>query len=323
MVPLLEIVERLNNRPLNEHLNNCFRDFELSLRGYSRCLLDVRELESDGSLAAEEVFNRALGAGIAFTPVTGISRTADVAPAVALSGFNGVAVRVTRFEFESGQLTAGLTGFIDTYGLDPRYVDLILDLGDVGDLIAPGVAHMTEAFLAAIPDNLLWRTVTVTGSAFPLSMSGVNRNSFVRAARTEWLAWRDGLFQQRTTLQRLPTFSNCAIQHPAGVENFDARYMQVSATIRYALAEAWLLIKGESTRSNPPRSQFPTLATRLAYGAFAGDFGGPGHCAGCAMIEDAANNAPGLGSAEIWRRIGTVHHITTVVQDGLDGLPWP
>ena len=38
-----------------------------------------------------------------------------------------------------------------------------------------------------------------------------------------------------------PTFSDCAIQHPVGVEGFNPRTMQVSASVRYALPDQWLL----------------------------------------------------------------------------------
>ena len=323
VVPLLEIVERTSNRTLDEHLTTSFRDLASSLHGYSRCLLDVRELEADGQSAASEVFSRASAYGIAFTPVTGISRTADVVPAVALSSANGIAIRLTGSELEAGQLTAKINRFLVGNGLIPNHVDLILDLGDLGDLIVPGIVHLTETFLAGVPNHAQWRTMTVTGSAFPFSMTVVNRNSSARVQRSEWLAWRDGLFHQRATLQRLPTFSDCAIQHPAGVENFDPTYMQASASIRYALEDSWLLVKGEGTRFNSASNQFPVLATRLAYGSLQADFQGAAHCEGCEMIADSANGAPRLGSPEVWRRIGTIHHITTVVQDGLAVLPWP
>ena len=124
-------------------------------------------------------------------------------------------------------------------------------------------------------------------------------------------------------LERLPTFSDCAIQHPTGVEGFDFRYMQVSASIRYASTDDWLLLKGESTRFNPAINQFPQLATRLVYGQLQRDFAGAQHCEGCQMAKDSADGRRGLGSAEVWRKIGTIHHITTVVQDDLASLPWP
>ena len=82
-------------------------------------------------------------------------------------------------------------------------------------------------------------------------------------------------------------------------------------------------MKGESTRKIPPSIQFPQLATRLVYGQLQSAFAGVQHCIGCQQAKDSADSAKGLGSPEVWRRIGTIHHITTVVQDDLASLQWP
>lgn len=323
VVPLLEIVERTTACNIDKHLATSFRGLASSLQGYPRSLLDVREIEPDGPEAAAKAFTRAENEGISFTPVTGILRTFDVASVVALSNVRGIGIRLTRPEFEGGYLPIGLNRFLSANGLTPDQVDLIVDLGPVGDLITPGVVGLTQAFLAEVPNRSRWRSLTVTGSAFPISMGIAKRNSSVRVARSEWLAWRDGLYARRDELERLPTFGDCAIQHPAGVEQFDFRYMQASATIRYADDDDWLLVKGEGTRNNPARDQFPQLATRLVYGPLQSAFAGAQHCEGCKMAKRSADGASGLGSPEVWRRIGTIHHITTVVQDDLASLQWP
>ena len=329
VTPLLEIVARKKTADklptVNEHLSTSFRDLASSLHGYARCLLDVHEVAPDGPPAAAEAFIRASNAGILFTPVTGISRKADVASAIACSNSTrGIGIRLTRAEFESGHLTADLNRFLSANGLIPNQVDLIVDLGPVESLITAGVIALTRAFLADVPQKGQWRTLTVTGSVFPFSMGVVkNRNSSARIERSEWLAWHDGLFARQATLERLPTFSDCAIQHPAGVEGFDFRFMRPSATIRYTSANEWLLVKGESTKVVSPSIQFPQLATRLVYGQLQRDFRTAGHCEGCRLAKVSADGGLGLGSPEAWRKIGTIHHITTVVQDDLACLPWP
>ena len=323
MVPLLEIVGRTGGRTVDGHLTTSFKNLASSLQGYARCLLDVREIEADGQATATEVFARALQEGVPFTPITGVSRTVDVAPAIAYSANNGIGIRMTREEFEAGGLSARLNSFMSSNNLSPGNVDLIVDLGPVDKLIPAGITALTQAFLTDIKSKSQWRTLTVSGSAFPMSMAVLDRNTDDLIRRSEWLAWRDELFARRATLERLPTFSDCAIQHPIGVENFDPRYMQVSAAIRYALSEDWLLVKGESTKVIPPSVQFPQLAMQLVYGHLQGYFAGATHCAGCKMAKGAADGVDKLGSAEVWRQIGTIHHITTVVQDGLGSLPWP
>lgn len=323
VVPLLEIVERNSDKTLQDHLNTGFKDLPLSLQGYLRCLLDLREIAPDGAAGATMTFARAVNEGINFTPVTGISRTADVAAAVALYQEKGIAIRLTRDEFETGQLAADLTAFMGMHNLVPENVDLIVDLGQLENMITAGIMALTRAFLDDVPDHAQWRTLTVTGSAFPRSMGVVPTDSSANIERSEWLAWKDGLYANRAALVRLPTFSDCAIQHPVGVEGFDPRIMQVSASIRYATNDNWLLIKGRSTRNVRAVDQFPQLATLLVYGPLRNAFAGAPHCDGCKLAQDAANGYSGLGSAEIWRKIGTIHHITAVVQDGLAALQWP
>jgi hypothetical protein len=323
IVPLMEIVERNHEKSpsIEKHLETAFQDFATVIRSYGRFLLDSREIARDGPRAAAAVYERAAEVGMAFTPVTGVSRSADVAPALA-HRTHGLALRLTRPEFEAGDLTKRIETFLTRHGVSASEIDLVTDLGSVDGLVAEGVANLTEEFLAVIPTLGAWRTLTVAGSAFPRSMGAVERHSHKIVERAEWTAWRDALYTRRANLERLPTFGDCAIQHPLGVEGFDPRTMQVSAAVRYALPDDWLLLKGQGTRVVAPSLQFPRLAQRLARGDLRSYFAGEAHCVGCAGIGAAAAGAGGFGSAEAWRRLGTIHHITTATER-VTGLPWP
>lgn len=327
ITPLMEIVRRvpLKKPTVAAHLETAFKDLAAAVRLYRRCFLDTRELEVDGPTAAEEVFRRALGERMTFTPVTGISRSVDVEAALQ-HRVNGTAIRLTREEFENGTVPKGLPSFMSKHSLRAENVDLILDIGDVGrELIAEGIANLVMLFLAAVPDLPSWRTVTVSGSSFPLSMGILKSESHDFVERSEWVAWRDEFHGRRTELTRLPTFSDCAIQHPKGVEEFDPRTMQVAAAIRYALPDRWLLIKGISTRREKPGPQFRRLARKLVSGECKAHFAGKTHCQGCADASQTATAGPddkACCSAGSWRRIGTIHHITQAME-GLATLPWP
>jgi len=234
----------------------------------------------------------------------------------------GLAIRLTREEFERGGLAANLARFMATHDLEHAATDLIVDLGPVDDMIAPGVMAFAEAFLADVPDHPRWRTLTISACAFPRGMGGLDRHSHDFVDRIDWIAWRDGLRARREELQRLPTFSDGAIQHPVGVEGFNPATMQASASVRYTLPERWLRIKGQGLRTKSGRLQFPTLANRLVYGDLREHYAGPDHCEGCQLIKRAADGAPKLGSLEAWRKLGTVHHLTVVMQ-GLGSPPAP
>ena len=323
ITPLLEIVERSPVRAssVDRHLDTAFKGLADAVRPYRRCFIDTREMAPDGPSAAAAVFDRAAGEGMIFTPVTGISRTEDVTAALRHNA-NGIAVRLTRDEFEEGSLGRNIAAFLARNRLSHGEVDIIVDLGPVDNFVQDGVANFTSDFLNEVPDQIRWRTLTVSACAFPASMGVVNRNSYSLVERNEWKAWRDMLHANRQRLTRLPTYSDCGIQHPAGVEGFDPRTMQASASVRYAIPEDWLLIKGEGTRKNPPSQQFPGLANDLVNGSLRSYFTGANHCVGCESMRDAAGGVPGLGSLEVWRRLGTIHHIT-MVMDCMSSLPWP
>lgn len=321
ITPLLEIVKRKAENAPAKHLDTAFTDLEQSVRGYSRCFLDVREIELDGSSASAEVFQRAAHAGIIFSPVTGISRVADVAAALAHRS-HGLALRLTRTEFEKGGLETRIIEFLRHHKLTPEEIDLIIDLGPVEDMIVGGIAALTDVFMEEVPHHERWRTFTVSGCAFPQSMTDVGRHSYASVERAEWNAWRTALYERRTHLRRLPTFSDCVIQHPAGVEGFNFITMRVSASIRYTLPDSWLLIKGQSTKLKSTTEQYPVLASRLLYGDLKSSFAGKTHCHGCMLMKEAADGAPRLGSAEAWRRLGTIHHVSMAMQ-GLASLSWP
>lgn len=320
VTPLLEIVER-TTKGVGEHITTAFRDLADSVRPFSRCFIDAREMASDGAEAAVQVFERAAGSGIVFTPVTGISRTVDVAAAMEHRN-HGIALRLRRDEFEAGGLSAGIQRFMDEHGLAPEGIDLIVDLGAVDNFVTVGVEALATGFLGAVPGHLQWRTFTISACAFPRSMGGVGRSSHALVERADWLAWRDGQHAHRASVARLPIYSDGVIQHPLGVEGFDPRTMQVSASVRYTAGDNWLLIKGVSTRRSVPSIQFPLLAAQLVYGGLRSHSYGEDHCAGCRAVKHVADGGAGYGSADKWRQVGTIHHITTVVEQ-LAGLPWP
>ena len=321
ITPLLQIVERTPDKSLEKHVETAFKDLATSVQPYARCFIDAREIEPDGPTGAEAVFVRAASEGIVFTPVTGVTRSVDVAAALD-HRTHGIALRVTRSEVEAGNITSKIEAFLGIHGLVPSDIDMIVDVGAVEEMIPEGIAALVSTCLAEIPHQNDWRTLTVSACAFPMSMGGVERHSHDLVERAEWVAWKDSLHAVRDDLARLPAFSDYAIQHPKGVERFDPRIMQVSAAVRYTTDLHWLLVKGESTRSTRPGTQFPQIATRLVYGHLQSYFAGAAHCAGCRGIKDAADGTPKYGAPEVWRKLGTIHHISKVMQD-FGALSWP
>jgi len=323
ITPLLEVVERTKVKDMmptiDAHLKTAFTDLATSVSQYSRCFLDTIEMAPDGPTTAADIYRKAVQENIVFTPVTGISRTADVAAALN-NRTNGLAIRLTRDELKNPSLTKNLTNFMTQHGLTPDTIDLIMDLGAVDTLVAAGITGLTEECLPNVPNHTAWRTFTISSCAFPKSMGGVEKDSHDFVERAEWISWKDGLRTKQPPLTRLPTFSDCGIQYPDGVEGYNPKTMQASAAIRYAAINSWLLIKGSSTKIKSATIQFPALAKKLVYGDHKQHFSGPDHCDGCSSMKASADGAPKLGSPEAWRRLGTIHHLTTVVNQ-LISLP--
>ena len=194
-------------------------------------------------------------------------------------------------------------------------------MGYVGDMISVGVLLLATSFLQEVPNKQAWRTFTLSGCAFPSSLGKVRKNAHKLEERSEWVCWTS-FYKLRTTIDRLPTFSDCAIQHPDGVEGFDPKTMAASAAARYTTATSWLLVKGESTKVKKPSAQFLKIAKEIVSNKYGSHYSGANHCTGCSMISDAAAGAPKLGSLEKWRLIGSIHHITHVLKD-LSALNWP
>jgi T4 beta protein len=318
VTPLFEVVERnKDKKDITAHLDTAFAGLGDAV-GSHRYFLDCREIESDGPEAAEEAFRRATDLGVSFTPVTGITRLVDVQAALK-SRTSGLAIRITRDEFERGIIRNALPTFVATHGLSFEVVDLIVDLGSVDDMIAPGVQTLAAAFLADIPSPTRWHTLTLSASAIP--RGGPEARSHDLIDRTDWLSWRDGV-RADTSLERIPTFSDSAIQHPRGVEGFDPRVMPLPASIRYTTQEHWLRIKGVDTKDESGTKQFRELATSLVYGHLSEHFSKATHCAGCKGVKCAADGEEGYGQATVWRRLGTVHHTTLTIEQ-IDALSAP
>ena len=322
ITPILQVVERVGPKPIDKHIETAFKKILPAVTGLSRFFIDPMEIASAGPPAAKSVFAECAKLGVPFTPVAAPSRPSNLTlAAIQAPGRSGLAVRVTRADFESGALAA-FPGYLAAHSISAVETDLIVDLGPVEDMIADGIAALAEAFISSVPHIAQWRTLTLLASAFPMSMRHVDKDSHDYVERAEWQAWRNNLRKAGPSLPRPPTFGDWGIQHPVGVENFDPVKMQGSAAIRYATGVNWLLIKGRGTRKLSPGKQMPGLAAQLTTGALKKSFAGRSHCAACALIVAAANGAPSLAGLTKWRQIGTAHHITTTVE-AIQNLPSP
>lgn len=323
ITPIIEIIpiprdldtgEQTKN--LEDHVGSASKTIETAWGKDDLFYLDCEEISadqsSDGHYGPSYMFAQAADSMLEFVPVIGLQRDAVQISAALNHSRRGICIRLTLDDFEKGTLQSDISLFLETHRLEAAQVDLILDLGSIEDQRLVIVREIARQFVESIPQASMWRTLIMLASAFPRDMGVVSKNDKNHVPRVEWLMWK----QLMSRDGRLPNFGDYGIQHPAGVEDFDPRYMTPSATIRYTSGDNWLLIKGESMKKKGGE-QFRQLSGILVQEP---DYYGPQHCAGCLGISDCSLGNLPAKSLEVWRRLGTTHHFT-VITEQLNQIP--
>jgi hypothetical protein len=162
---------------------------------------------------------------------------------------------------------------------------------------------------ASLPHLNAWRTFTLLSSSFPVNLAEFSPG-IGSIPRTEWTVWN--ALVGRSGIPRVPAFGDYTIAHP-DVPELDPRIITMSANIRYTAANEWLIFRGRSVRD--PRfggfAQYRALASSVSGNPH---YRGPGFSWGDKYIDDCANGSAGTGNATTWRRVGTNHHMVSVVR---------
>lgn len=183
--------------------------------------------------------------------------------------------------------------------------DLVVDLGELKNDGATSLL-LARSVLASLPRRDEWRLIVIAAASFPEDLSGVNSSSSVVIPRREWTLWQ--------ALQRKPklipenlVFGDYAISNPL-IRGLDPRIMRMSASIRYTLAESWLIIKGRNV-GQYGFDQYFDLCRKLVNRP---EYLGRQYSWGDDFIWRCAHDDSGPGNATTWRKVGVNHHITVV-----------
>lgn len=270
------------------------------------------EVLASGTHPVEALFGEAAAAGLMLIPVAGVDRSAAdiaaVAAVVARDG-RGMCLRLVPDDLLPGQgpsLSSRIDAVLAGTGTTPPTVDLILDLGAIPTGQAAVLTIAWSAVIPTLPYLDQWRTFTLAATAFPAALTGMPGGSITPLTREEWQLYQTLV---GSPLARRPDFGDYAIAHPE-LADVDPRLMQMSASIRYATDSEWLIVKGRSVRRlgfEQTRELSRLLLARPEARPAA-------HCAGCSYITRRATGAVSSGNATTWRRVGTIHHLTTVVE---------
>lgn len=272
----------------------------------------------DGTHPLTHTINAAREQGVLAIPVTGVRRDAPYQAAVrsaAEQDGNGICVRLQEPDFENPSgLAAQLTELFGSFGSPPA-VDIVIDFGELPRDHTRPFTMAVRSVLSSLPLVQDWRTVTFAGSSFPQNLSDVQPGTS-DLPRAEWRIW-ESLVTGGHPLPRIPTFGDYAIAHPI-IGDVDFRFMRISAQIRYTTDNDWLIVKGRSVREYG-HEQFYDLCRLLVARP---EYRGPAFSWGDDYIDRAARTEVTPGNPMIWRRIGTSHHLTHVV-DQISNLDVP
>ena len=299
-------------RPLDRHLTQNFTRAILQNWGSSSPVwIDLAATDAmprlAGGHAARYVLDDARTIGAQAVPVLTLHASAGyVAEATLALGRDqrGVVLRLRGRDFSSpGTLAADISALLAALGVGERSVDLVLDVGAVA--APPAVQAMTAAsFINLVPNIRRFRSLTLTQSAFPDSLSQLAYDSKTTIDRDDWLTWQ--MLVSTGNAKRQPQYGDYG---PSGAGA--ALPYRGTPNIRYALDTQWLVLRGGTTRtSGTVTAQHFALAKKLR-----GDklWMGRGFSAGDEYIYLCRPGSGGPGGATQWRTVAVNHHLELVV----------
>lgn len=304
-----------NSDSIDDHLAP-FAQRILTYWGKKPCFVDLVHIEPGERMQnvahpMDYVFDGLRVRGCLAVPVTGPDRDVayhDAALNAAKQDRLGLGIRVQLEQAADPAITQKIRYLIDGHLL-LKDCDLILDLGfpnfsPLGDL-----ADLVAGVLGELMGIGQWRTVVLLGTAFPASMGSVHKGAEL-IDRNEWVLYTRVIQILRRSHHRIPTFGDYTINHPE-VSNMDMRLVKPAATIRYAIDDHWLLIKGSNVRDNGYAQYTGHCKTVISSGHFSENL----FSCGDKYISDCADGCAKTGNLTTWRWVGTNRHIEKIVSD--------
>lgn len=278
----------------------------------SSAFVDVHLI--DGELRAatlKQILDDSLiSAKVTLVPVTHIipvvstdadTSTRKVAVDYASGSDNGLCIRIDRYNLDDEDLGKVISDFVAQNKLDISKTDLLIDLGIVNE---SDDAKSVSAQLVKLPSLNDWRSVILSGGAFPKDLSEFEKHSHNQVVRHDWRVWNA---LQKTSLPRVPLYSDYAIQHPIFYGQIPGT--NTSASVRYADDQQWEISRGEGLRNKngAGHQQYPALAQLIIGQTY---FKGDNYSAGDKYIAERAADSTKTGNPTTWLKAGLNHHLT-------------
>lgn len=316
VTPIMEVLGP-NKPDAQKHYDKLFNNISKKWGTNRNIFLDFHLLKDEitnrvtrDTRPAKYLFDNLREAGVIVIPVTSIMAhreyQEDVKQAVAIDN-KGLCIRLEDADWMRPDLEVIADKMLEYFNVDPEEVDLVIDLKDVLD----GQSDLLTFTIKGLINNTIpfitnWRTLTITGTSFPLNLSGVAANSVdTTIHRVEWQIWKK-LWNQRTSLARMPSFGDYTVLHSQLQELEFKAGMNRSAQIRYTVDSDWLIIKGKGVKQGGYTQSHVLSRLLVEMDEYAGmDFSW-----GDNYIYKCSRNEVGPGNPGVWRKVENSHHIT-------------
>lgn len=199
-----------------------------------------------------------------------------------------------------------LLAMLEESGRLPGTIHLLLDFEAEASPTTQITSSALGAAIRALPHVNDWASLTVAGTGMPEGTAEIGADNAARVPRLAWQVWR-GL---DTNLPRRPSFGDYAVQHPEPMSDFDPRFMQSSAQLRYTEPQDWFVARGRGLRKAGVE-QVRDLAGQVVAQP---TFSGRGYSWGDDWLADCAAGSGTPGNQMVWRKVATSHHLTYVTR---------
>lgn len=227
----------------------------------------------------------------------------------------GICLRITSSDLkDTGVLDAKLQKFLSDCGFNGSAIDLLVDLKDITEFDKYKTAVQQSQKISNLKE---WKSFIFADGSYPQDLSNCRKDEYNLIPRNDWKNWNK---QVKTEwMSRIPTYADYTIRHP--IYNESLQMFHPTASIKYALEDNWLILKGEKQRFD----QFLGHA-KLLIDSPNREFYGEEFSAGDKYISDKGKyyeeyarkkkqdpkKAKGTGNTEQWIRSGINHHLSVV-----------
>ena len=286
----------------------------LNYWGQSAIFIDVQLLDSsvradslEKILRLGEKLNLFMIPVINIIPVVGFEsdkNTRQVAINFSKENKHGLCIRISNSDFKESTLVSDIEKFIEENKLEIGSTDLLIDFKIVNE--KTDYKELVNK-INTIPHLDKWRTFIVATGAFPKDLSHLEKHKDHHIPRTDLIFWKNFI----KDLKRPPSFSDYTIQHPIYEE--PTGNSNPSASIRYALEDNWLIMRGEGLR-NPKGAGFKQYPAQAQLLANQETFKGADFSFGDGYIAEKAKDikTKQTGNPKTWLEAGINHHLTLV-----------